>query len=271
MRSALVGLLLVANSLWAADLESLLTAARAHHGTKLASLQDLVLEYTGTFQAPGGEGSGIKSTLTRKGEKWRMDGSISVGGGQTTVNGKQMPSGMQDMETVVIFDGKDTWSTVMGMKMKLPKDKAMEQMSFAEYWKEPPEGSTLLADETVSGRSCYVVQYPTSELIKEPVKYWIDKEHFVTVRSEATLSGKLLRTDFSEFKAIHGDYVIPHKAQVTSDGKKTMDVVVTRAEVNTGVSDDLFDASKLPGSAMDMDLEKLMKQAEEMQKKYEQK
>jgi outer membrane lipoprotein-sorting protein len=268
MRLLFLAFLLIAGNIQAADLESVLKAARAHHESKLAKIDDMVLQYTGTFTSPGGEGAGMTSTLTRKGEKWRMDATMSTSGSNTTVNGKPMPGGAQNLETVVLFDGKDVWTSTMGMKIKLPKDKAMEQLSFTEYWKEPPAGSTVLGEETVYGRACYVVEYPKNEFVTEPVKLWIDKEHFVSIQSVTAASGKTMRTAFSDLKAIDGDYVIPHKAEVFSDGTKTMDVVVTKVEVNKGVADGLFDASQLQGSAMDMDLEKMMKQAEEMQKKY---
>ena len=268
VKTLLAATLLIANCVCAAELESLLKAARAHHESKLAKISDMVLEYTGTFMARGGEGSAVTSTLTRKGEKWRMDAEMSMSGGNTTVNGKPMPGGAQKMETVVLFDGMDVWTSTMGMKMKMPKDKVMEQLSFTEYWKEPPEGSTVLGEETVNGRACYIVEYPKNEFVDKPVKLWIDKEHYVSVKSEANMSGKLLVTMFSDFRAIDGDYVIPHKAEVFSDSAKTMDVAVTKVEVNKGVSDDIFDASKLSGNAMDVNLEQLMKQAEEMQKQY---
>ena len=267
MHVAGIALLLLVGTPQAADLESLLKAARSHHAAKLAKIDDMVLEYTGTFSAPGEEGAGVVSVLTRKGEKWRMDATISMDGGSAPAKGNLKRSA-QSMETIVLFDGVDAWTSTMGMKMKLPKDKVMEQMSFTEYWKEPPEGSTVLGEETVNGRACYLVEYPKNEFVQKPIKLWIDKEHFVSVQSETDMGGKLLRTVFGDFRAINGDYVIPHKAEVFSDGVKTVDVTVTKVEVNKGAADDLFDASKLSGSAMDMDFEKLLKQAEEMQKKH---
>lgn len=269
MKSLFISILFLASIAGATDLETLLKDARAYHESKLAKIGDMVLEYTGTFNAPGGENGGMKSTMTRKGELWRMDAQIGAGsGGKVTVNGEEQDVENMSMETTVLFDGKDVWSTVMGMKMKLPKDKVLEQMSFTQYWEEPPTGSTVLGDETVNGRACYVVEHPKNELIEHPVKTWIDKEYFVTVQSEAFASGKMIKTVFSDFKPVEGDYVIPYKAEVTSDGEKTFDMIITKVEVNKGVDGSLFDSKSLGGGAMDMDLEQLMKQAEEMQKKY---
>jgi hypothetical protein len=115
------------------------------------------------------------------------------------------------------------------------KTQAMEQISFTQYWNEPPTGSTVLGEETVNGRACYVVEHPKNEFIEHPAKMWIDKEYFVNVQSEAYASGKLIKSVFGDFKAIEGDYVIPHTATVTSDGVKTFDMVITKVEVNKGV------------------------------------
>lgn len=248
----------------ATDLETLLTEARAYHTGKLDKINDMTLEYTGTVSDPRGEAANILSTLTRKGELWRMDAEIGMGGGELTVNGQKQSTDNMSMETTVLYDGKDVWTSVMGMKMKTPKDQAMEKMSFTQYWDEPPTGSTVLGEETVNGRNCYIVEHPKSEFVEHPVKMWIDKEYFVNVQSETYASGKLMKTVFSDFKPIEGDYVIPYKSEVFSDGAKMVDVTITKVEVNKGVDDGLFDAAKLDGGSMDLDLQKLMKEAGKM-------
>jgi hypothetical protein len=60
----------------------LLTAsARVSRRQAFAKIDDMVLEYTGTFNAPSGENGGMQSTMTRKGELWRMDATIGGGSG----------------------------------------------------------------------------------------------------------------------------------------------------------------------------------------------
>lgn len=242
----------------AMELETLLSKARAYHGDKLAKIEDMVIEYTGIVNDPSGKAAAINSTLTRAGELWRMDATISMGG-EDAKQGQGM-----SMETVVLYDGKEVWTSVMGMKMKTPKDQAMEKMSFAQYWDEPPVGSTVLGEETVNGRDCYVVEHPKNEFVEHPVKMWIDKEYFVNVQSETYASGKLMKTVFSDFKPADGDYVIPYKSEVFSDGTKMVDVTITKVLVNKGVDTAMFDASKLDGGSMDLDLQKLMKEAGKM-------
>ena len=242
----------------AIELETLLTKARSYHEGKLAHIDDMVIEYTGPIKDPSGKAAAINSTLTRMGELWRMDATISMGGEDAK------PGQGMTMETVVLYDGKEVWTSVLGMKMKTPKDQAMEKMSFAQYGDELPVGSTVLGEETVNGRDCYLVEHPKSEFVEHPVKMWIDKEYFVNVQSETYASGKLMKTVFSDFKPVEGDYVIPYKSEVFSDGTKMVDVTITKVLVNKGVDTALFDASKLEGGSMDLDLQKLMKEAGKM-------
>lgn len=269
MRYVVMALICCATLANAMDIETLLMQARSYHEGKLSKIDDMTLEYTGTFNAPSGENGGIQSTMIRKGELWRMDATIGMGSGEASVNGETKKLDNMSMETTVLYDGKDVWTSVMGMKMKVPKEQAMEQISFTQYWNEPPAGSTVLGEETVNGRACYVIEHPKNEFIEHPTKMWIDKEYFVNVQSEAYASGKLIKSVFGDFKAIEGEYVIPHTASVTSDGAKTFDMVITKIEVNKGVDASMFDSAKLGGGAMDLDLQKMMKQAEEMQKKAE--
>lgn len=250
------------------ELSELLSKAKSYHDGKLAKIDDMTLEYTGTFMGPGGEGAAMTSKMIRKGDKWRMDATMNVGAGQVTMNGEAV-QGAGGMETTVLFDGQDTWTSVMGMKMKMPKDQAEEQLSFSQYWNEPPAGSEVTGEETVNGRACYVVKYPEIAQTDGETTTWIDKEYFVNVKSETHLSGKTIKTLFNDFKPVADGYMIPYKAEVFSDDQKTVDVNITNVEINKGVDASLFDAASLSGGEMNMDIQKMMKQAEEMQKKYQ--
>ena len=265
---SILAVLCIASFANAMDLETLLKNANEFHDGKLAKIDDMTLEYTGTFSGPAGEGMGMTSKMIRKGDKWRMDATMTVPEGQVTMNGQAMPAG-GGMETTVLFDGQHIWTSVMGMKMKMPKDQATEQLSFSQYWTEPPAGSEVTGEETVNGRDCYVVVYPKIDQTESETTIWLDKDYYVNVKSESKMGGKLVKTLFDDFKPVADGYVLPYSAVVYSDDEKTADVKITNVELNKGVDESLFDAATLGGGEMNMDLEKLMKQAEEMQKKYQ--
>jgi outer membrane lipoprotein-sorting protein len=99
---------------------------------------------------------------------------------------------------------------------------------------------------------------------------WIDKAAFVYVRTESQLSGRTVRTSFSDFRKVKG-FEIPYSAIVTSDGKVTMTTRITQVETGGRFPDDLFDPGKLPGAQAGggADLDAAMKRAEEMKRKVE--
>lgn len=249
------------------DIEDLLRDGRAYHQTAQQSIGDMTVEQTASFTAPSGGDSTMKSVRYQKGDKWRQEADMAMAGMA------QGPGGA--IKTVTLFDGTDTWTLAMGMKTKLPKDAAQNSSSSPTYWSEPPAGSKISGEETVGGRECWIVELPPNPLTPSAPRMWVDKAKFVNVRSESVLSGKTMRTDFSDFRDVKGALEIPYKADVYSNDQKTMTAEITKLETNTGLSDDLFDPSKLgagPGTAAPampgIDMNAIMKQAEEMQKRY---
>jgi hypothetical protein len=222
----------------------------------------MTMEMEGKFSAPGSENSSMHSIHYRKGELWRIEAEMNMGG-----------SAGNALNTISLFDGEDHWSVAMGMKTKLPKGQIPAQSDANSYWNRPPEGSKIVGDETISGRDCWIIEYPENPIMKSPPRHWIDKDQFVFVRSVSILSGKPIRSEFSDFRTVNDDFEIPHHIEVFSGDDQTMTIDITKLEIGTGLSDELFNAETLEGSGMpdlqNMDLDALMKQAEEMRKKYE--
>ncbi len=249
----------------AMDFAALMRDARAHHARMAQEVGDLKITQSGSFTGPGGGASALESTMWRRGVKWRTD-AVMTGAG----SGKG-----GRLETTMLFDGTDLWSSAMGMTTKLPRAQAGSQGA-AVYWSEPPAGSTVIGSETIDGRACWVVEHPQpppNPMIKAGrSRVWIDKAAFVYVRTESQLSGKTVRTAFSDFRRVKG-FEIPYSATVTSDGKVTMTSRITQVETGARFTDDLFDPGKLPGAQSaargGTDLDAAMKRAEEMKKRVE--
>lgn len=251
------------------DIEDLVRDGRAYHQNAQQTIGDMTVEQTASFTAPSGGDSTMKSLRYQKGDKWRQEADMAMAG---------MPQGPGggSFKSVTLFDGTDTWTLAMGMKTKLPKDATQGSSSSPTYWSEPPAGSKISGEETIGGRECWIVELPATPLMATAPRSWIDKSKFVNVRSETVLSGKTMRTDFSDFRDVKGALEIPYKADVYSNDQKTMAAEITKLETNTGLSDDLFDPAKLgaagPGTATPaipgVDMNAIMKQAEEMQKRY---
>jgi outer membrane lipoprotein-sorting protein len=262
--AATIAVLAAAASAPAYEIEDLLRDARAYHAKMMTEVHDLTIEQEAMFHAKGAGSSGMSSTMYRKGDRWRNDAKMSAGG-MSSASG-------QSFEATTLFDGKDVWSVTAGIKAKVPPGGVQGQSSVPAYWNEPVEGSKVVGEETVGGRACWIVQAPSVAGAPAGIgapKTWIDKKKFVHVQSEVLLSGKTVKSVFSDFRAVKGGFELPYVVDVFSDGQKTMTAKITKLETNTGLSDDLFDASKLGGGATSIDVDALMKQAEEMRKKME--
>jgi len=267
LRLILAGVVVLGVSLSSAlayDISDLLRDARAHHSEYQQKLGDLTVRMEGRFTAQGSGESSISSVHYQKGEKWRHEGEMAMGG----MGGAQGGS----MTATTLFDGNDVWSLAMGLKTKLSKEQiSSAQANTRGYWQEPVEGSEVAGDETIHGRDCWLVLSPENSMT-ERTKTWIDKKHFVIVRSEAVTSGTTIRTDFSDFRKVEGDFIVPYHYEIYSGDQVSMIGEITELSVNSGLSDDLFDPDMLGGDQpgmMNMDMDQMMKQVEEMKKKAE--
>ena len=249
---------------FAYETSDLVRDARAHYAKVATQVRDLTIQQEAVFHARGAGASGMRSTTYRKGDRWRVESNLSAGGAGSAKG--------QQIETVTLFDGKDIWSVAMGMKTKLPAGTMPDQSSAPSYWLEPAAGAKVVGQETVNGRACWIVESPTvaaaAKLGASASRTWIDKRKFIYVQSEVVASGKKVRSVFSDFRPVQGEFEIPHQIDVLSDGAKTMTVKIVKISANTGLSDNLFDATTLAGGKS-MDMDAIMKQAEEMKKKLE--
>ncbi|MBL8343300.1 MAG: hypothetical protein JNL30_17670 [Rubrivivax sp.] len=248
------------------SVEDLQRDARAHHAKMMARLGAVRIVQVATFAAPGGAASDSRSEVWLKGEKWRVEGALSMGGGSAP------------MQSTTLFDGKELWTLTMGMKVKLPAGQG--QAPWTSAWSSLPEGTRLVGSETFSGRACWMLEYPQAPA--NPVirgagrtRVCIDKVQFILLMSESVLSGKTIRTTMSDFRTVKGlDF--PHATTTTSNGQTTMSSKVTRLDVGADMPDHLFDASKLGGSPAGAaggapagpGMEALMRQAEEMRRRF---
>lgn len=255
------------------DINDLITDARAHYAKYQTEFNDLTVKFEGTFTMGEAKDSKITSTHYMKGNKFRNEGQMNMAGMAKEEDMPAMPGG--NLDFVILFDGTDYWTLTMGMKMKLPKDQMPGNAgSTPSYWEEPIEGSTIAGDETVNGRDCWVVLSPQSEDEDKTgaTKTWIDKKHFIFVRNEVKTSDDVLTTDFSDFRTVDGDFVVPYHYTVTSDHSVAMTGGITDLQTNSGLADDLFDPEQLGGGAgmdlQNLDIDALMKQAEELKKKF---
>jgi hypothetical protein len=224
------------------DIEQLRKDARAYHDAMMRKLGDLTIEQEAAFTAPDRADVTVRSTIFRKGNRWRTEGSMTAPAGSA---GEGTGS-----SAIHLFDGTDLWSAAMGMKRRLPPGQTYGQGTPA-YWTEPVPGSEIVGEETVAGRDCWIVlgpEPPPNPILEGTrARTWVDKKCFLTVQSESRMSGKTMRAVFSDFRRVEG-YDLPYRTEVYSDGAKTLAAQVVSLAAGRGLSDDLFDAARLPGT-----------------------
>jgi outer membrane lipoprotein-sorting protein len=184
-----------------------------------------------------------ESELFRKGNKFRMNSVMDMGGAQG------MPQGMPKMETIILHDGTNTWmiSPFTGKKM-LSENEAGPYRSH----QDPSaflENAEVIGSENVNGRDCYIVKTSAEG---GSVTLWLDKKSLVTVQGETGEGETKVRWMHSDFRKVKGDWEVPFKTEMYQ-GEQLLSVVeVKNVSVNTGLSDDLFDPNRVEVKGMDM-------------------
>ncbi|MCK4245124.1 MAG: hypothetical protein KAX20_05810, partial [Candidatus Omnitrophica bacterium] len=202
--------------------------------------------------APQGEATSEMKIL-KKGKKFRMEITLPTSG---------IPAGMAGMKTIIIFDGKDTWmiSPFTGKK-KLSEEEEKEYQK-VDWWDWVSEKAKIVGTEKVGERECYVVEVEEEKRVPF-TKVWVDKKGLLLVKAEG--GGpvkKKMGYLFSDFRKIENGWELPYRIDISIDGSPLYASFVKSLEINSGLSDDLFDPDKVEvkGSNMQEMIKKMMRQ-----------
>lgn len=259
-----MSLVLMVGQVLAQDLATILEQAEANYAKFENEVKDMTILQEMKVVTPEGEMvSEIK--MLKKGEKFRMETRIQM------PEAPEMPAGM---ETIIIYDGKDTWmiSPFLGMK-KLSGEEEKQYQKDRNWWKLVSEKAKIVGTEKVGERECYVVEieqgaeYPFTRL-------WVDKKNLYLIKGESKGPKKeTIIWILSDFKKVKGTWEIPYKTETYADGKLVSTSLVKTLEINQGLSDDLFTVPEVkeekkkgpgfPGMMKKMLLEKAKEKAGE--------
>lgn len=192
--------------------------------------------------------------MLRKGEKFRMETTMQMS------QAPDMPEGMGEMKTIIIYDGKDTWmiSSFTGKKKLSGKDEKQYQRE-RNWWKLISEKAKLLGTEKVGKRVCYVVEIKDKEY--PFTKLWLDKRNLVLIKNESKgTEGEIILLIHSDFRKIKGDWEMPYKTEMYADGELMATSLVKSIKINKGLSDDLFDPDKVKIKRKGFGMREMMKQ-----------
>jgi len=229
-----------------------------------AEVKDLSLVMEMTAQTPKGEVT-TQMTVITKGAKSRAEIEM-----KSMPGGAEMPPAMAGMKTIVIRDGKATWMiNPMTGKMQLPEEEAKQYQSQWYCDEYIPKDAEIAGSETISGRDCHVLVVKDDASLYS--KLWIDKKTLDPVKTETKPDdGKTMIALFSDYKKLSGDWQFPYKTEMYQDKTLVSTMTVKSAEINKGVSDDVFNADKVEVKGPNMmDMMKKMKEQKEGEEKQE--
>jgi len=231
----------------------ILKKVSARHDKFMSSVKDMQIEQEMIIvQGRQEVTSAVKSMW--KGDKHRFETTVSANAG-----GGQMPK----MTTVVLFDGKDTWtvSPFAGKRRMEPSDvkDATPRFRWADKLKDRVR---LVGKEKVGGREAYVIDVKqTGKEADESLpfsKVWVDTAGYQVLKGEFKMENRSAEMRFSDIRKVSGDFSMPFLQQVFVGGVLQTKIVTKSIKTNVGLSDDLFDASKLAGK-QEMNMQEMIK------------
>lgn len=220
------------------DLSSILKELEAKYAKFEEEIKDMTTVQEIEMVTSEGEMTSEMNML-KKGKKFRMDTTMQMS------QAPDMPEGMGEMKTIIIYDGQDTWmiSPFMGKK-KLSGEEEKQYQRERNWWELISEKAEIMGTEKVGKRECYVVEIEEEEF--PFTKLWLDKKNLVLIKGESKgTKGETILLIHSDFKKIKGDWEMPYKSEIYVDGEPTTTFVVKSLEINKGLSDDLFDPDKV--------------------------
>jgi len=195
-----------------------------------------------------------ETKIMRKGEKFRVENTMNM----------PKSSGMPEMTTITIFDGKDVWViSPMAGKRKIPGKEGEKYKGDEDWWKDISNNSTVVGTETIGNKKCYVIKMEDKENAGF-TKIWIDKKNLTLIKFEGTdKKGESIVGINSDFRKIKKglNILYPYKTEMYINGKLFATSEVTSLTIDKKISDDLFDPNKVKTQGVDM--QEMMRKAME--------
>jgi len=242
-------LLLVVGQGFSQSVSDILKRAESNYKDFHQNFKDMAMIFDAKMYTPEGEMTSEMKLFT-KGEKSRSEIVMQF------PESAGMPEGMGSMQTIIIFDGQDTWtiSSFTGKK-KLTDEQAEEQMQYQtgmNWWRSISDKAKYVGIERINNRECYVLEIEAGEDSLHS-RVWVDKNNLFLVQTESkTDSEETMRMIFSDFRKIKDNWELAYKTEGFIDEVPMMTILLKSFETNQGLSDDLFDVDKVEVSGPNM-------------------
>jgi len=244
------------------SLSDILKEAESNYKNFNQDFKDMAIVFDAKIFTPEGEMTSEMKLFT-KGEKSRTEIVMQF------PEAAGMPEGMGSMQTIIIFDGQDTWmiSPFVG-KNKLTAKQAEEQMQYQtgmNWWRSISDKAKYIGIEKINNRECYVLEIEAGGASLYS-RIWVDKNNLFLIQTEGKNdSGQTMRMIFSDFRKIKDNWELPYKTEGFMDEVQMMTILLKSFEINQGLSDDLFNVDKVEASGPNMQemMQNLMQQGKD--------
>lgn len=230
---------------YAEDYPSFVKSAQAKYAKFQDDVKDMVMTQD-TVMFSGGSNMPVSMKTFMKGNKFRSESTMAMPQTQGAGAGTSM-------NTIIINDGVNAWMiTPYTGKQKLDIGQSSQYKEKSNWWAMIDPNAVITGTENVSGKTCYIIESHGSD--RYPfAKIWVDKDKYTLVKAETnSLNSTPMTSVLSNFKEIKAGWEIPHKIDVYQGGNLVSTSMVKSLEINNGLSDELFDASKVPAQEYNM-------------------
>ncbi len=226
-----VCLLFVCASLWAADLDQVMSELEAASKSARDQIKSMKI-LAETRMNNEGESVETEVTIYQKGDKIRSE-----------VHAKDKDSEYADaLEATVIINGNDMWfiSPVMGTQ-KMPAGQlspgSMQGVNDNRWINQLKDKMELDGEQSVEGIDCYVLSVKGDM----PMKLYIAKDGGYWVKVEQTgPTGEKIEVLRSNFKDVADGVKMGYRTDMKMGGTVFSTTIIKSVEVNPDLSDSLF-------------------------------
>jgi outer membrane lipoprotein-sorting protein len=214
------------------ECESLVARVQAQCDRFMAEVFDMTVVQTQTSVD-----AETQQRVFRKGTKSRVETIVAA----RSQDLGTVSRGPEPSNTVLIYDGTDGWIIEGGNdKTKIPSAELTAYTTTNSCWGFHPASAEVDQAHKIPDKNCCVVGLQDGDTRYE--LYLCTERLIILEGSTVNAAGRNLHWVHSDFRKVGRDFYFPFKTEVYVDRELQSTTVVRSIEVNTGLTDEVFDA-----------------------------
>lgn len=205
-----------------------------------SKVTDITIEVEAVRGGEGGEETAIgQSKIWRKGDKFRIEGSFKA------------PGMAQGLTSVIISDGEELWTVIPSVgKIKIPET-GISSSQYADWSRMIPEDAELAGREKIGTSNAYKIIFSDTLM---NYYLWVDSKRLIPLKvTMESLDAGFPSTTilYKDYREVEGMWGIPYVWETYMGEDLFTTTRVNSVKTNSGLTDDLFDASGVEEEEID--------------------